>query len=159
MPSIKPLLEASAKRSFLIGTAMAGGLGMTASGLQAAPEQPAIAAPQIEVSPDRLPGCGLEGRGAQRFVVDRAGAGTRTMQICDTEPRGDPAATAQALSLAIDAAAAQPFRLTTDPATADIIGLRLRRDRTEMDSRKDPDTRTRELLEIDAAIKQLEGGA
>jgi hypothetical protein len=156
MSSIKPRIGASARWIFVIGAAVAGGVGMTASGLQAAPEHPAIAAVQVEVSFNRLVGCGLEGRSAQRFEVKRAGGGTRTMEICDAEPRGDLAATAQALSVAIDAAAAQPFILTSDPRTMDIIGLRLMRSRTEVDPTLDTDVRSRKLTEIDDSIKALE---
>jgi hypothetical protein len=129
---------------------------MTAGDLQAAPEHPAIAALQVEVSTNRLIGCGLKGRGAQRFVVERAGGGTRRMEICSTEPSGDLAATAQALSLAIDAAATQPFRVTSDPRTVDLVGLRLLRARTEVDPTMDTDARSRKLTEIDDSINALE---
>jgi hypothetical protein len=156
MPRIKPRLETSAKWLLAVAAAVAGGPGMTADGLQAAPEHPAIAAVKVEVSSNLLLGCGLEGRGAQHFVVEPAGAGPRTIEICNNESDGDLAATARALSLALDVAAAQSFQITSDPRTLDLIDLRLMRARTDVDPTMDAHVRAHKLAEIDHSIAVLE---
>jgi hypothetical protein len=156
MPWTKHRRWISAARRFAIVPIAVGALGIAAGGLQAAPEHPAGAAVQADAARDALRGCDLGERDAKSFLVERTGGGTRTIEICNAEDRPDLPATAQALSLALDAAAATPG-ITADPRTLDLVSLRLMRARTDVDIRMDPDSRSRKLKEIDQEIKALEG--
>jgi hypothetical protein len=155
MPTTERRFGVSPARGFAIVAAMVGALGVTASGLTATPEVQADGAVQAHASLNGFRSCGMAGHDSKRFEVQRAGGGTRTIEICDARARGDLSATARALSGAIDAAP-PASRLTSDPRTVDILGLRLTRARTEMNTRMDADSRNRKLTEIDDAIKRLE---
>ena len=155
MTSIERSFGVSAARGFAAVAVMVGAFGLTASNLQATPEPPADAAAQVHALPDSFRGCVAEGRTAKRFEVQRKEGGIRTIDFCNTGDRGDLPATALALSVAMDAATPRSG-ITSDPRTLDILGLRMRRARTEMNTGIDLDARNRKLTEIDGAIKRLE---
>ncbi|MFL6843384.1 MAG: hypothetical protein ACJ8ER_00705 [Allosphingosinicella sp.] len=154
MPSITRRFGTSARGSAIV-VLIASAIGMTSSGLQAAPEYPAATAGQTDAARNAFRGCDGEGSGAQRFEVERAGGGTRTIEICNVGGRGDMRATAQALSFALDDAASTPG-ITSDPRSIDLVIQRLMRARTEVDPTMDAKARTRKLGEIDATIRALE---
>ncbi len=155
MPTMKLRLGVSPAWGLAVAGAMAGALGLTTGGLQAAPKSPDGPAVSDRAPPDMLRNCGADGRDVERFELERARGGIRTIDICDAQERRDLSPTAQALSVAIDAAP-PPSRITSDPRTLDILNLQLTRARTEMNPRLDADARNRKLTEIDNAIKKFE---
>ena len=129
MTSKSNIASRPSKLGYAIVAALIAGLGASSGASQAAPEETVAGVVRVEASQDMLRDCGLAGRGAERFVVKRPEAGTRTIEMCG----GNDLATARALSLALDEASAS--RIESGPLTPQILNLRLMRARAEVESR------------------------
>jgi hypothetical protein len=151
----RPYRNLDRKKGFPAAAAILfGGLILTAAGSQAA--QGESDRPSVDAVAMRLvrPGCGNDSGEARKFVVSRAVGGTRSMELCDGGDARDPAATAKALSDAIDAEGDPKFY--ADPRMPELLSLRLARSRTDMDPSLSSEERMKSRAALDAEIVALE---
>ncbi len=155
MPFLDRLLAVAKPGYPLAAATIVAGLALTAAGSQAAPER--SDKPPAKAAAQRSPaiGCGSGAPGSSRFVVTRPDGGTRAMQLCDGKDGEDLAATAQALSDAIDAEGEDAvFR--AHARMPELLSLRLMRDRTHVDPSLTAADRRKNLAAMNDKIENLE---
>jgi hypothetical protein len=141
-------------RALTVAIAMTAALGLTAGSSLAAPKDRVAASVQGQSSAQPSIDCGSGGL-TNRFVIDRAGGGKRTIDICNAVDDGNLQDTARALSLAMDTDAARS-PIVRHPLMPELLGLRLMRSRAEVEPALSADTRRGRIAEIDRKIKKLE---
>lgn len=135
-------------------TALAG-LTLTAAGLYAAPDRADRALVDGAVAQLSEPGCQSRAPEGKRFVVPKADGGTRTIEICNVEDRENLAATATALSEAIDAERGKD-KFYVHAKMPDLLVLRVTRARTDVDPSLVASERMKKLKAINVEISKLE---
>jgi hypothetical protein len=137
-----------------IAVVMTAALGLTAGSSLAAPKDRVAASVQAQASGRPSLDCGRGGL-ANRFVIERASGGIRTIDICNAADDGNLEGTARALSLAMDAGTARSA-IVRHPLMPELLSLRLMRARAEVEPALSADTRRGRIAEIDREIKKLE---
>lgn len=135
--------------------AVTAGLVLMAAGSSAAQDQAPVASEAGPVTPPLAAGCENGAFAGALFVVPKAGGGTRSMEICNVGDRGDPAATARALSDAIDAERGKD-KFYAHPKMPDLLVLRVTRARADVDPSLSVGERRKMLASINAQIDELE---
>jgi hypothetical protein len=143
------------KSGYCMTAAILAAVALTAAGSHSKQSVPNESSVETAAAQLAMAACASGVGDSNRFVVPKAGGGTRTMEICGGGAKGDQAATARALSDAIDAAR-DDDKFYNHPRMPELLALRVLRARTDIDPSLKSDERMKRLSRLNDEISSLE---